>query len=198
MISNTSKDGTGTALIPIVDSDGHLQVDALSGAIEVRVVQAADGGLGAYAAGDVISADDCCTTLAIPWLFTGMAKAAGGYGVIVGATLLNETENQAVQYVLKLFNTTPTGEKRDNYPDTNPLAADISKWIGNIAFPSTVAGGATMATFTQASPSTVGNLPLSYKCAAASTTISGVLVTKTAYTQDAGDDIEIALQVVYL
>jgi len=30
--ANTAKDGTGTAYIPLVDADGHLQVDILSGA----------------------------------------------------------------------------------------------------------------------------------------------------------------------
>ena len=33
MFSNTTKDGSGTSYVPLVDSDGHLQVDALSTAL---------------------------------------------------------------------------------------------------------------------------------------------------------------------
>lgn len=209
VLSNTAKDGSGTWYYPLLDSDGHLQVDALSAVLEagtarigavsgvlkeVRTAQAIDGSLGAYAAGDVVGADDCCTTLAIPWEFD-VARVAGGYGYITGAILVNETENQAIQYRLLLFNATPTGELRDNAANTNPIKADRSKFLGEIAFPSSIARGATVATYTEATPSTVGGLPLPFKCAAADTKIYGVLVTDTAYTQTATDDIEIALEV---
>ena len=33
VFSNTTKDGSGTSYVPLVDSDGHLQVDALSTAL---------------------------------------------------------------------------------------------------------------------------------------------------------------------
>ena len=163
---------------------------------EVRTVQLIDGSLGAYAAGDVVGADDCCTTLAIPWIFLEVARGNGMGGYITGAIIVNETENQAVQYDLFLFNATPTGEKRDNAANTNPLKTDRSKYIGKIAFPSTVEKGATVATYTQATPSTVGNLPMPFKCATADDALYGILVTNTAYTQDVGtDDIEITLLV---
>jgi len=183
--------------LPYVTYDGTNWVIDTRGSksmpFEVRVSQAIDASLGAYAAGDVVSADDCCTTLAIPWIFTGMAAVAGGYGYIGGAKLFNETENQAVQYSLILFNATPTGELRDNAANTNPIKGDMTKWIDDIDFPSSIARGATVATTTSASPSTVGRLPIFYKCAAGSTSLYAVLVTRTAYTQTATDDIEITL-----
>lgn len=207
VLFNTAKDGSGTWYFALLDSDGHLQVDALSIAAgtnrigkvmadihEVRVSKAIDASIGAYTAGDVVNDDDCSVT-ATCWTFAGMANAVGGQGAVLGATLINETENQAVQYELILFNATPTGELTDNSANTNPVLADRAKWVGTISFPASVAGGATVATTTQASPSTLGKLPLFYKCAAASTTLLGVLITKTAYTQTATDDIEIALQV---
>lgn len=172
---------------------GTNRVGTVSGVLkEVRVSQDIDGSLGAYTAGDVVGADDCCTTLAITWQFD-VARATGGYGYIVGATLFNETENQAVQYDLLLFNATPTGELRDNAANDNPLKADSAKWIGRIEFPSSVAKGATVATTTQATPSTAGRLPMPFKCATGDTKIYGVLVTNTAYTQTATDTIEIGL-----
>ncbi len=159
---------------------------------EVRVAQVIDASLGAYTAGDVVGADGCCTTLALTWNFD-VARVAGGYFHIVGAILVNETENQAVQYDLLLFNAVPTGDLRDNAPNDNPLKGDRSKFLGVIEFPTSVAKGATIATYTEATPSTVGRLPKAIKCAAGVTTIYGVLVTNTAYTQTATDDIEIVL-----
>jgi len=204
---NTIVDGTGTKTAPVTDATGHPQVDVLSitagdtriGTVsgvlkEVRVSQVIDASLGAYLAGDVVGADDCCTTLAIAWEFD-VARVAGGYVYIVAALLANETPNQAVQYDLILFNATPTGEKRDNAVNTNPVAADRSKWIGDITFPQSTARGATVMTTTEATPSTIGKLPKAIKCAVGDTKIYGVLVTRTAYTQVATNDIEISLLV---
>jgi len=184
-----------TLLTLVVLGAGTNRIGQVSGTLkEVRVAQVIDGSLGAYAAGDVVGADDCCTTLAVAWEFD-VARVAGGYGYIVGATLVNETENQAVQYDMLVFNATPTGELRDNAANTNPVKADRSKYLGTISFPYSVAKGATVATYTQATPSTVGNLPLAFKCAAEDTKIYTVLVTNTAYTQTATDDIEITLEI---
>ncbi len=158
---------------------------------EVVVEQVIDGSLGAYAAGDVVGADDCCTTLAITWDFE-VARVPGGFVHIVGARLFNETENQAVQYDLLLFNAIPTGELRDNAANTNPVKGDRAKWLGTIEFPTSVAKGATVATTAEATPSTLGRLPKAIKCADGSKTIRCVLVTNTAYTQTAGDIIRIA------
>ena len=159
----------------------------------IIVSQVIDASLGAYTAGDVVGADDCCATLAIPWQFD--TRVGGGSGEILEATLFNETENQAVQYDLILFNATPTGELRDNAANDNPIKADRSKWIGDIVFPFSIARGATVATTTQATPSTSGRLPMTYKCAEGDSKIYGVLVTRTAYTHTATDDIQITLKI---
>jgi|SRR3990167_9242149 len=161
---------------------------------EVRVAQVIDGSLGAYTAGDVVGADDCCTTLAITWQFV-VARSNGGSGKIIFASLVNETENLAVQYDFILFNATPTGELRDNAPNDNPLKGDRSKYIGTISFPFSIARGATVATTSEASPSTGGGLSIPFKCTTTDTKIYGVLVTRTAYTQTATDDIEITITV---
>ena len=161
---------------------------------EVKVSQVIDGSLGAYTAKDVVGADDCCTTKAVTWDFD-VGGIAGGYVKIHTARLFNETENQAVQYDLDLYNATPTCELRDNAASTSPLKADMAKWIGRITFPFSIANGSTVATTTQATPSTSGRLPMVIKCALGMTMIYGVLVTNTAYTQTTGDAIEITLLV---
>ncbi len=165
---------------------GKVQPDL----VEVRVSKAIDASIGAYTAGDMVNSDDCCVTAAA-WQITGAANATGGYGVIWGVKLFNETENQAVQYRIILFNAAPTGESTDNTANVHPNKADRTKYIDEISLPASVARGATIATTTSASPSTTGNLPLHYKCAAGSTTLYFELITDTAYTQTATDDIEI-------
>ena len=204
IVSNTAKDGSGTPYFPLLDSDGHLQVDALSAVLaassarigkaqadmqEVRVVKAIDASIGAYAAGDMVNDTDCCVTAAA-WQILGAANTAGGYGAIWGVDLINETENQAVQYEILLFNAAPTGEVTDNTANVHPNKADRTKWLGNILLPTSIARGAAIATYATASPSTTGNLPKFYKCAAGSTTLYFAVVTRTAYTQTATDDIE--------
>ena len=210
-MSNTAKDGSGTSLFPLVDSDAHFQVDVLSitagdnriGIVrpdmkEVRVSKAIDASIGAYTAGDMVNDDDCCTT-AVPWQIAGAANAVGGYGAIWGVRLFNETMNQAVQYEIILFNAAPVGsgviEFTDNTPNVHPHPADMAKHIDNILLPASIARGAAIATYTKASPSTSGGLPLFYKCAVASTTLYFVLVTRTAYTQVATNDIELKFNI---
>lgn len=163
----------------------------------VIVEQVIDGSVGAYTAGDVVGADDCCSTLAIPWRFDlADIIRPGGSGHIIAAELFNETENLAVQYDLLLFNATPTGDLRDNAANDNPLKGDKNKSFRKIEFQYSVAKGSTVATTTEATPSTVGGLSKPFICAKGDTKLYGVLVTNTAYTQTAGDVIRITLWVV--
>ena len=166
-------------------------------AYEAVAEQTIDASLGAYLAGDVVGEDDCCTTLAIAWEFDLVECDAGGYAEIIGAKLTNETENQSVQYDLLMFESTPAGELRDNATNTNPVKADNDIFLGVIPFPYSVAKGATVATYTEATPGDgVSKLPKTIKLATGVTTIQCVLVTNTAYTQTAGDKIRITLKYV--
>ena len=165
----------------------------------LTIEQVIDASLGAYAVGDVVGADDCCTTLAIPWIIDLTDAITnfpiGGAIWITGAELFNETENQAVQYDFLLFNATPTGDLRDNAANDNPLKGDKASYHGRIEFPASVAKGSTVATMTEATPNTVGRLPKIFRCASDDTKIYGVLLTNTVYTQTAGDIIRITLHV---
>ena len=174
--------------------------ECISGIYTLTKEQVIDASLGAYSIGDVVGADDCCTTLAIPWIFD-IRDAIAGFPIggavwIVGAALFNETENQAVQYDLLLFNATPTGELRDNAANTNPLKGDKASYSApRISFPISTANGATVATTMGVTPNTSGNIPKIFRCAAADTKLYGVLVTNTAYTQTPGDIIQIKLHI---
>jgi|TARA_Y100000310_G_scaffold220623_1_gene222180 hypothetical protein len=164
---------------------------------EISAEIVVDGGIGAYLAKDVVGNEDCCSASATYTTFPAVVRANAGYGRILGARLFNETENQAVQYDLHLFNAAPTGELRDNWPNTNPIKGDKTKYIGKIAFPSTEANGATVASTSIATTSTMGNLPIPFKCVTVDD-IYAVLVTNTAYTQTAADDIRLTLIVEQL
>lgn len=165
---------------------------------ETAVVKNFDAA-GAYAADDVMS-DDVCTTTSPSeyWTFTNMAREKGGYGRLDFASLFLETENQEPRIDLLLFNAVPTGSLTDNVANTNPVKADISSYLGRIEFPATNKEAATVASTSEVSPSSVGGLPIKYKCAAGSTTLYGVTVTRTAVTLTANDDCRIALKGVHL
>jgi len=195
VLGNTAKDGSGTAYVPLLDDDGKTIISPISGApFSVIDTQVIDGSLGIYAAGDVVGADDCCTTLAVMWEWD-VARENGGYVLITNLVLTNETPNIAAQYDLLLSNSNVTSaELRDNFPSDFPLVGDRDKNLGVIGFPYSVARGATVLTTTEASLSTAGsNLPKLVKCAAGTTKIYGILVTRTAYTQVATDDLTIVM-----
>lgn len=196
------EDSSGNKYVLITNSSGQLEVVSVAGSMnsphEVRVVKNFDAAE-AYAANDVMSDDVCTTTSPTEyWTFAGMASAAGGYGVIDFATLFLETENQEPRISLLLFNAVPTGVLTDNLANTNPVKGDIAKWVGNLDFVATNKEAATVASTSQMGPSTVGGTPLFYKCAAGSTTLYGVTVTRDVVTLTANDDCSIALQVKHL
>lgn len=185
--------GDGTDFYPLRgDSSGRLMspLRAITTSVDIDLSDAA----GVVVAGDVLSNDDCCSTTATYWTFTDVAQENGGYAYITKAELFNEMENLAVQYDLRLLNAIPTGNLKSNFPNTTPLTNQTG-YLGKIAFPASTADGATVATTTQATPSTVGNLPMAVKCAAGSRDLYGILVTRTNHTHTTGDTITITLYV---
>jgi len=159
---------------------------------EVRTTKVIDGGLGAYAVNDVVSNEDCCSTTATCWTFEDVVLAVSRSGYIVGAIIDSATESVTPALTLYLFNAVPTSNLIDNAPNTAPDCNDILKYIGKIDFPALESLGTTDST-SIATLSTYGNLPLPFKCATADADIYGILVTRTAFTQSAGDDISIIL-----
>lgn len=184
------EDSDGNKYLLRTNNIGQVEIPGVP--FSVKEVVVIDAALGAYAAGDVVGNDDCCTTTALVWEAV-VARENGGYALITDVVIDNETENQAVQYDMVLFNADPAGEHRDNFPNDNPLKADRAKYLDTIEIPTSIARGATVMTHASASPSTPGGLPKLFKCAAADTKIYWILVTRTAYTQTATDDIEITI-----
>lgn len=175
---------------------GTTRIGTVSGVLkEVRVTKALDASLGAYAANDVVSEEDCATTGASAWTFSAVARANGEYGYIVGATIISESENVTPRLTLFLFNAAPTGcNLLDNTANTAPDSEDLAKYVGKIDISALESLGTTDSVAT-VTPSTVGNLPLAFKCAAAADDLFGVLVTRDVFTQTPTDDLTIVLLV---
>ncbi len=161
---------------------------------EVRVTTVIDASDGAYAVNDVVGSDNCTATATEDWLFAAIAREDGAFGYITGATIVSESESVTPRLTLFLFNATPTSVLADNAANTAPDSADLAKYIGKIDFPAMNSLGTTDSTAT-ASPSTIGNLPLVFKCASGADDLHGILVTRDIFTQTATDDITIILTV---
>ncbi len=142
----------------------------------------------AYSIEDVLSEN---STGGTAWTFSAIAKVNGGTGYIVKAHVISETTDLTPRLVLFLFNATPTSELDDHALNTALLHTALANYVGKIDFPAMEAlGGDSEAV---ATPSTYGNLPLAFQCAAAADDLYGILVTRDAFTQAASKDITVRL-----
>jgi len=174
---------------------GTNRIGQVSGTIkEVRVTKALDASAGAYAANDVLSEDDT-NGQGTDWDFDGVGRTNGAYGLVIGAIAISESESVTPRLTLFLFNAAPTSELDDNAANTAPDAADLAKVVGRIDFPAMDSLGTTDS-LAVATPNTpASNLPLPFKCASGDDALYGILVTRDAFTQTAGDDMTIILLV---
>ncbi len=137
---------------------------------------------GDYAAEDVISDSASAGTV---WTFEKVAAVPGGSGTINKALILCQTTDQAHRTRLYLFNnSTLTGIKNDNVLSTTPVYSEASKCIGWIDYNGFEDKGGCSQTLS--TPSTSGNLPLSFKCEVNNRDIYGILITLDAFTNETG------------
>ncbi len=146
---------------------------------------------GAYLAEDVVSNS---TSAGTSWTFSAIARQHGASGYITKAHVISETTAIAPRFTLFVFIATPTCALNDNAANTALLHADLANYVGKIDFPGMEDLG-TGDSEAVATPSTTGNLPMGFTCAAAADDLYGVLVTRDVFTQTAGDDIIVRLTV---
>ncbi len=144
----------------------------------------------AYAVGNVVSESETQGTV---WTFNTMALSNGGGGYIVGARIISQATNVTPRVVLDLYSSTPTSAVNDHVASTGLVWADASNYIGTISFEAWANVG-TGSSHALASPSTYGGLPIAYNCATNSTAVTGVVVTKDAWTPIANNSVMIALE----
>lgn len=146
----------------------------------------------AYHAEDVLC-ETATNTEGTAWTFSAIAKVNGGTGYIVKAQAICETTNVTPRLTLYLFTATPTSELDDHAANTALLHADLANYVGKIDFPAMEdLGGDSSALCT---PSTSGNLPLAFECASSADDLIGILVTRDAFTNTAGNDMTVRLTV---
>ncbi len=150
----------------------------------------------AYHAEDVLS-ESATNAAGTCWTFDAIARQPGASGHIVRAIVSSETTNVTPALTLFLYNvarTASTDELDDHAVNVAPKNADVrttGSYIGRIDFPqlSDIGGNSESV----CSPSTGGGLPLPFICAAADDALYGIVVTQTAFTQTATDDLTIKL-----
>jgi len=147
----------------------------------------------AYDVNDVMS-EDATNGQGTDWDFAVVTRN-GGKGVIIAAECISESESVTPAITLYLFNVAPTSELDDHAANTAPDAADLAKYVGKIDFPALESLGTTdsHADATPGTPNT--GIPRPFACAAADTKLYGIAVTRTAFTQTAGDDLTFKLTV---
>jgi len=146
---------------------------------------------GDYAAEDVLS-DDADNGEGTAISFTGIGKNKGAGGYITKSSILCSATALTPKFTLYLFNQTPTSELDDNAVNTAVLTADRLNYVGKIDYPAMEDLGGNSETL--CTPSTYGNLPLSFNCDESSDSLYGVLVTRDAITGEAaGMTIAISL-----
>lgn len=140
----------------------------------------------AYTIGDVV-----CNSTSSPTIltFTGMARANGGSGVIVGASLvLGSNPTTKPTYDLFLFDTSVTIDN-DNSAFT-PTDAEMLKCVAVISLSVPTVGDASGTT----TNCVYFAIPMaSYVCDASATALYGVLVSRNAVTPTSADTYNLRL-----
>ena len=143
-------------------------------------------GLVLYTANDVIC-DSTATGTTIA--FTAIARENGGTGFITNANIILGTSGITPRLTMFLFNAVPVGGTLvDNAANLHVQGTDEAKYMGKIdwiALESINSGNSQSI----ATPSTYGNLPLSFQCASGADDLYGVLVTRDTVT--AGTNVTI-------
>ncbi len=147
----------------------------------------------AYHAEDVLS-ESATNGIGTSWTFTSIARQAGAGGYITKAHAISEATAVTPRLTLFVFTAAPTCELDDHAANTALLHADLANYVGKIDFPAMEDLG-TGDSEAVATPSTYGNLPLAFTCAATSRNLIGVLISRDAFTQVAGNDMVIRLTV---
>jgi hypothetical protein len=143
-----------------------------------------------YASGDVINES---TTVGTNWTFTSCARVNQGTGTIRGV-ILQDSANQTLKLAaeLWLFNVAP-GTDNDNTVFT-PTDGELDTLVAIIPLSTPYVGDGTAAAGGN-SVLIANNLDEVFRCAAASTTLFGVLVARNAYVPVSAGVLRITLKI---
>ena len=148
--------------------------------------------LGSYAANDVLSES---TATGTSWAFTGISRGVATGGYIVKAMIRADTTGKVFRPTMFLFDAPPAGgQLNDNALNIEVSATDAAKYIGKIDW---VATETLNSGYSEsiATPSTIGNLAMSFQCANDSDDLFGVLVSRNAIALGTGGTVTVSLTV---
>ena len=111
------------------------------------------GATTAYTIGDVMSES---ATVGTAWKFN-----FGGPGYITKAVAVSVTTGMTARLIAQCYSRPPTCNLNDEAPSTGPVPADIPFFLGTVDFPA-MTDIVTGPSYTTATPSTYGNLPLEF------------------------------------
>jgi len=139
-----------------------------------------------YAAGDVLAES---TSAATVWTFSDTVRGSGLGGTIQSAELIDSAA-AATKPELELWLFDASLTTQNDNAAWNPSDTEMKACIGMILFPAggfmtAGANGMIMAS----------NLVLPFQCAAASSTLYGILVVRNAYTPVSNEEFTIRLQI---
>lgn len=171
-------------------TDGKANV--LAGGPVARVLGTLNGvspvlaAAGDYAAGDVLS-DAATNGTGHAFVFAGMARQAGGSGIVAKALITSSVQGWVPAMRLWLFHALPAACELDDNSAFSLDADDRDKVVGYIDFEAGFDAGEV--SFVQNT-----DVRLAYKCAAADTSLYGILqVTEAATNESAGMTLTVAL-----
>lgn len=144
-----------------------------------------------YDAEDVISQSASAGT---SWIFSLIARSNGTSGFIVKAHAISETTALTPRLSIFVFTAVPTCALNDHAANTALLKADLANYVGKIDLPAMEDLG-TGCSEAISTPSTCGNLPLAFTCAAGADDLWAVVVARDAFTQGATKEMTILLTV---
>lgn len=178
--------GDGTDFFPLAGTTEGVPVPGTLKQVSVTKALVASAG---YDINDVLSESAGSGT---SWLFAAIAREDGASGYITKAEIISQSEGVVPRITLFVFSAVPTSELDDNAANTAPDSADLANYIGRIDVTALESLGTTDSNAV-ATPSTVGNLPLAFKCASDADDLFVVAVTRDAFTQTAGENLTIRL-----
>ncbi len=147
----------------------------------------------AHAAGDVLSETDTASA-GTAWHFKNVVPYEGGSGYIVKARAETQVESQTYRIALQLYTRNPSGaELDDNAAAASPTPADAPYFLDEILLPDLHSRGDN--SYSVATPSTSGNLPLSFTCEGQSRDLWVVAIAVTATTHTATEYLKLELSI---
>ena len=142
----------------------------------------------AHSAGDILN-----DSLSHSWVIPNAAGEPGGSGYITKVQAHTQVESQTFRIASQVYTREPTATMVDNAGAANPNEADEEFFEDEIALPALLSRGD--ASYTVATPSTVGGLPFAFTCEPGSRDLYLNVIAVSATTFTAGERLDFKFKI---